>query len=154
MNSKPIHLAIAFFQWKEWPIQKTNDPNTIVSIFQGKNGQWNVYALQHPERVQLAFYSLFPIHFQDRHIPKLLEFVARANEGLIIGNFEIFLEHKEIRFKTSIDLTDQELNMKYCNPLVYYNLLSMDNHYLALSAMIEQDFSCKYAMGLISTDTP
>lgn len=141
---------MAFLQWKEWPAQRTEDPNTILSIFSGHNGEWNLYAIQHPEREQLAFYSLFPSQFEPKAIPALLEFTSRINAGIIIGNFEVLIEHREVRFKTSIDLTDQELNLKYCNPLVYYNLLSMDNHFKALAHIIQENGSCESALKLVA----
>lgn len=151
MTTRPIHIAMAFLQWKEWPIKRTDDPNTVLSVFSGHNGQWNIYAMQHSEREQLAFYSLFPYQFEASAISALLEFTARVNAGIIIGNFEVLLQHKEVRFKTSIDLTEQELNLKYCNPLVYYNLLSMDNHFRALNHIIKENGSWATAMGLIDS---
>lgn len=152
MTTRPIHIAMAFLQWKEWPIQRTEDPNTVISAFAGHNGQWNIYAIQHPEREQLAFYSLFPQHFEAQSIPALLEFTARVNAGIIMGNFEVLLDHSEVRFKTSIDLTEQELNLKYCNPLVYYNLLAMDNHYKALNHIICDKGSCESAFKMLTAE--
>ena len=146
MTTRPIHIAMAFLQWKEWPVQRTDDPNTIVSVFSGHHGQWNLYAIQHPERDQLAFYSLFPHKFEEGAIAPLLEFTARINGGIIMGNFEVLLDHNEVRFKTSIDLTDQVLNLKYCNPLVYYNLLAMDNHFKALEHIVCEAGSCASAL--------
>ena len=152
MTTRPIHIAMAFLQWKEWPVQRTEDPNTIISTFAGHNGQWNLYAIQHPEREQLAFYSLFPHRFGKDAVAALLEFTARINAGIIMGNFEVLLEHGEVRFKTSIDLTDQTLNLKYCNPLVYYNLLAMDNHFKALEHIVCNNGSCQEAMALLAKD--
>ena len=146
MTTRPIHIAMAFLQWKEWPVQRTDDPNTIVSVFSGHHGQWNLYAIQHPERDQLAFYSLFPHKFEEGTLAPLLEFTARINGGIIMGNFEVLLDHNEVRFKTSIDLTDQTLNLKYCNPLFYYNLLAMDNHFKALEHIVGEAGSCASAL--------
>ena len=153
MSTRPIHIAMAFLQWKEWPVQRTDDPNTIISTFAGHNGQWNLYAIQHPDREQLAFYSLFPHRFEAGALGSLLEFTARINAGIIMGNFEVLMEHGEIRFKTSIDLTDQTLNLKYCNPLVYYNLLAMDNHFKALQHIVCEHGNCETAMTLLAAET-
>jgi hypothetical protein len=40
---------------------------------------------------------------------QVMEFITRANDGLVTGNFELNLDNGEVRFKNSIDFTNARL---------------------------------------------
>jgi hypothetical protein len=56
---------------------------------------------------------------------------------LTIGNFEMDFTDGEIRFKTSLNVTNTELTDDLIRPVVYFNLALMDRYWPALAAVLE-----------------
>ena len=55
-------------------------------------------------RAQVAYYSLFPAVVPAERREAVVDFITRANVGLVIGNFEFGTDRGELRYKTSIDV--------------------------------------------------
>lgn len=139
-NSEPTdlrHVALAFLKHKQWPIFGSTDPNVFCTVFKGENGQWQVYVQCHPEQPMMVVYSLFPKTCPSNRETELIELIARLNDGLMIGNFEYSFEHKELRFKTGINATHMEMRLEICDSPFYYNLLSMDQYFKPIEAVID-----------------
>jgi hypothetical protein len=60
---------------------------------------------------------------------------------MAIGNFEMDFEDGEVRFKTSIDVEGTELSLELLNPLLYANVLMMDQYLPGLMSVIYSDVS-------------
>jgi hypothetical protein len=58
----------------------------------------------------------------------IAEFLTRANYGMTIGNFELDYTDGEIRYKTSIDVTNAQLSSALIKTLVYTNVAMMDEY--------------------------
>ena len=65
----------------------------------------------------------------------MAEFIARANYGIVLGNFEIDFSDGEVRFKTSIDVEGSELTPALIEPVMYANVLTMDEYLPGLLAV-------------------
>ena len=57
-----------------------------------------------------------------------MNFLTRANYGLLIGNFEMDYNDGEVRYKTSIDVEGDRLSKALVKRLVYDNLAVMDRY--------------------------
>lgn len=55
-----------------------------------------------------------------------MEFLTRANFGVVLGNFEFDLDDGEVRFKTSGLYDSYKDEKAFFDPLVYANMLTMD----------------------------
>lgn len=62
------------------------------------------------EESRFVFYIDFREKATKTACSNVVEFITRANFGIIIGNFEIDLEDGFVRYKTSIDFQDDELS--------------------------------------------
>lgn len=58
---------------------------------------------------RFLYYLNFREQVARQHRKETMEFVTRANFELVTGNFELNLDDGVIRFKTSIDFTQEEL---------------------------------------------
>ena len=71
--------------------------------------------------------------------------MTRANYGLIIGNFEMDFSDGEVRYKTSIDVEDEDeddrLSVALIKNLVYANVLTMDRYLPGVMSIIYGDVS-------------
>jgi hypothetical protein len=131
-------VVTAFLTFKEWPIFTSPDPNLLCTKFSGENGTWNVFIQCHPEQPIMVVYSLFPISCPIDKQTDILLLIAKANDGLMIGNFEFVFEHSEIRFKTSLNATHMDMQLQICDAPFYYNLLSMDQYFSSFKSCIEE----------------
>jgi hypothetical protein len=67
----------------------------------------------------------------------IAEFLTRANYGMTIGNFELDYTDGEIRYKTSIDVTNDQLSPALIQTLVYINVAMMDEYLPGIQAVID-----------------
>jgi hypothetical protein len=147
--NETLQAAVAFFHMRGWKIHTTEDSNLVFTEYKGQHGSWQLLAVGHPERPQLALYAIFPYPCPKPCRPEAFELLHRANEGLILGNFEFLFQEDRIRFKTSLDFTGQQTNLHMCNPLTYYNCLSMDQYYTPILAVTTCNMDAEDAIRLM-----
>ena len=128
--------AAAFLTYKNWPIFATEDPNLICTKFKGHNGSWNTFIQCHPSQPIVIIYSLFPHSCPQNKEQDLLRLIAQLNDGLMIGNFEYNFEHREVRFKTSMNATYMTEKLEIFDAPFYHNFLAMDQYFVQLKAFI------------------
>ena len=117
---------------------------TILRLpFQGKGGRWNCYAQVRVTKdvEQVLFYSVLPLNVPAEKRAAIAEFITRANYGMALGNFELDYNDGEVRYKTSVDVTDQTIAAGLLRPLVYTNVLMMDKYMSGLIAVVYADVS-------------
>jgi len=119
---------VRFFREDDWKFRPVEGETTLLMGFQGENGRWQMIArARNPER-QVIVFSVLEEHVPEMRRPAMAEFVARANYGMILGNFELDFSDGEVRYKTSIDVEDGELTTGMVKRLVYANVLMMDKY--------------------------
>ena len=138
-----LAAIIGFFQADDWNFEQVPDRPVLRLPFQGKNGKWTCYA---QVRVaagleQFLFYSVMPINTPEPKRPAIAEFIARANYGMALGNFELDFSDGEVRYKTSIDATHSELTPALIRPIVITNNLMMDRYFPGLMSVIYANVS-------------
>src|SRR5207244_674152 len=134
--AKIYETMLSYFQTDGWPVNELADADAAQIYFQGQNGQWMCFAQAREEQGQFVFYSLCPLKVSAAKRANVAEFIARANYGLIIGNFEMDFDDGEVRYKTSIDVEEAELTPELLRPLVYANVWTMDQYLRGLIAVI------------------
>lgn len=98
--------VLAWFAEDGWALDEAGDGHTWVATVEGDNGRWTTVAQIYDERGVFAFYSVLPVSPPSSRLPEVLEYVARANSGLVTGNFEVDIDAAQVRYKTAIDLSD------------------------------------------------
>jgi hypothetical protein len=137
-----IYEAVtAYLEADGWPYEKIENETVARVLFQGENAQFACFAQAREDQQQFVFYSLCPITIPEHKRPEIAEFITRANYDMVIGNFEMDLDDGEVRFKTSIDVEDTELSPPLLKPLLYANVLMMDQYLPGLMAVIYADKS-------------
>lgn len=141
-RNKPLFEQIVnFFTQDDWEYKKIQGQPTLLLAFQGKNGTWTCYAKAREQQQQFAFYSICPVNAPETKYLAVAEFIARANSGMIIGNFELDFTDGEIRYKTSIDVEGASLSFPQIKRLVYTNVTMMDEYLPGIRSVIDADVS-------------
>ncbi|MFN8509936.1 MAG: YbjN domain-containing protein [Deinococcaceae bacterium] len=127
---KVFESTIRFFENDDWSYNVHPDRPILRLPFNGKNGKWNCFAQERGN--QLLFYSVAPVNVSESMRATVAEFVTRANYGMAIGNFELDYSDGEVRYKTCIDIDDDELTDDLIKPIVYVNCLMTDKYFPGL----------------------
>jgi hypothetical protein len=92
---------------------------------QNETNRWFCYAEVLEDSQQFVFYSVCPIKIP--HVKRLAvaEYIARANYGLVIGNFELDFDYGEVRCKTSAIMPQAVLEVASTRLLILTNLALM-----------------------------
>ena len=129
---------VQFFQEDDWKFRQLEGKTILTMGFKGDNGTWQCFAQAREEQKQFVFYSVLELMVPEDKRPAVAEFLTRANYGMIIGNFEMDFNDGEVRFKTSLDVRENE--DKFCSGLikrlVYVNVIMMDRYFPGVMQVI------------------
>jgi len=148
-SRKIFEAIINFFTEDDWAYTKIQGEPTLRLAFQGQNGKWTCYAKAREQQQQFVFYSICPVKVPETKNLAIAEFIARANFGMIIGNFELDFTDGEIRYKTSIDVEGANLTFPQIKRLVYANVMMMDQYLPGIMSVIDSDVEPKDAIAQI-----
>ncbi|MDJ0679265.1 MAG: YbjN domain-containing protein [Xenococcaceae cyanobacterium MO_167.B52] len=149
-----LTTLIEVFNADDLPFTRVEDDTALSLAFKGENGQWMCYARAKEVKEQFIFYSICPVNAPDERRRDMTEFLARANYGLPIGNFELDFRDGEIRYKTSIDVEGAELTPALVRSLVYTNVMTMDTYLPGIMAIIYGNISPEDAIAQIEMRSP
>jgi len=136
---------VRFFDDEDWPYARVGGEPALSLAFRGTTANWTcvAQAVEDDRRIFL-FYSTGPVDIP-ADASKFAELVARANHGMLIGNFELDIAAGNIRYKTSLDLSSLPddafrpggLAVAMIRESVYTNVSTMDEYLPAIAAVAE-----------------
>ena len=136
---QPLYRTMLdMFRADGWPVSEIEGASAVSLSFRGVNGRWACLAQAREAEAQLLFYSICPVAVQEAQLPAAAEMIARANAGLILGNFELDYDDGEIRFKTSIDVEGDRLTTALARRMVHANVATTDQYLPALRAVLDE----------------
>lgn len=92
-----------FLEQEGWHPRQLGDAPIYQMSFAGEHGPITCYAQVRVEEEILLCYAVAPAQVEEAARPAVAEFIARANYGLWIGNFEMDWDDGEVRYKSSLD---------------------------------------------------
>lgn len=115
--------------WYPSPIDGTT---AYRSGFNGDSGKFRVITHVNVELEQLYVYVMAEVNVPDETRLAVAEFMARANYGMRIGNFEIDLGDGEVRYKSSLDFEGEQLTPRLIHNAMYPAVTTMDRYFPSL----------------------
>jgi len=149
---KILDAVTAYLDSDNWPYEKMEDDFVVRVLFRGDNAQFACFAQAREEQQQFVFYSICPVAVPEHKRPEIAEFITRANFDMVIGNFELDYEDGEVRFKTSIDVEGAELLSTLIKPILYANVLMMDQYLPGMMGVIYADKTPADAVAQVEDD--
>ncbi len=128
--------ALDFLRAEGWPTPRKIEAEVIELDFERDDVPWACYLEAREAERQVLFYTTLKVHAAAQRIPAMLEFVARANFGLAVGNFELDPDDGEIRFKTSVDVNNTELTRGLLSGLTSLNVAAVHVYLPGIEAVI------------------
>lgn len=87
-----------------WPLADTGDGVTTSASVEGESGRWIAMIQVFEPLGVFVFYSLAPVAAPAARRAEVLDFLTRANSGMLSGNFEFDSDSGDVRYKTTLDL--------------------------------------------------
>jgi len=136
--TRVLEALMEFFREDEWAFEKLPDRPLLRLPFQGKTARWHCFAQVRVTKdlEQVLFYSVAPLAIPEESRLAVAEFITRANYAMALGNFEMDFSDGEVRFKTSIDVTNVPVVPDLIRPVVYTNCLMMEKYLPGLMSVI------------------
>ncbi len=138
MTAELIDRVVAHLRDKEWVVDRDPAPGGLRLAPSDGEAPWPVVARVGPDDAQVAVYSLWPDDVAADRRDAVMRLVTEANLDRDIGCFELDLDDGDLRFRTSVDLGDAELDDEQLGAVVsmllHHNLSAMDQWWDALQA--------------------
>jgi hypothetical protein len=117
-----------YFRDQGWSFKNIPGEAALELGYQGQNGRWPCVAQAREDLQQFIFYAICPNNCPQERRVAMAEFQARANYGLLIGNFELDFRDGEVRYKASIDVENDRLTDPLCHHLVVSACSTLDRY--------------------------
>lgn len=111
--------------WFPQPVEETHSYRMSYS---GEHGELRCYASVRVDLEQFVFYAVAGVKVPEDVRGAVAEFIARANYGLRIGNFELDFRDGEVRYKSSLDFEGEELTDALIRNAIYPAVRIMDEY--------------------------
>jgi hypothetical protein len=113
------------------------DAGALRLDFEGTDAEWGCILQALEDDRVIVCYSVSPLRPLPETMAETVEFLHRANAGLLIGNFEIDLDDGEVRFKTSLGLGPSEpWSDDLARVIIDTNLAVMDHYARSLLLVV------------------
>jgi len=165
----PISEAVsAFFERHAWPVDHFDDvagelggeadtaPDRVsITSFKGDHGTWPlVVAIVGVEAPYLVVHSIVPPVAPNGDEVSVLELLARMNDGLVDGCFELNFDDGTIRLRSAIPLRalallDVETLTNLVGNVVTSNVATADRFIPALEAVIDHGVAPAIAVAAV-----
>ena len=146
--------AAGYFDELQWLASVDERRGVIQTTYNTAQAAFNGYLHVYEKRRQLIFYTLYPQHVERPRLQAAVEFITRANYGLVNGNFEIHWENGGVRFKTSLSLGRADLQTPLLRPLLLGNVVTHFRYSPGLRALIDTDCTAAEALALVEDPPP
>lgn len=109
----------------------------VTFVVRGKNGAFNALIQVRSEDEQIMVYSVSPVKAPAERRPEMALFLALANYGIFIGNFELDMNDGEVRYKASHDLAKQPFADDILANLIKISVGAYDQYAPGIKAVAE-----------------
>lgn len=132
-----FNKLVEFFDRDGWKYRKLDDYAAIEMGVAGENGNYRLVALVDCDRSIVRFLTFVEGKVPEARRREVMEFITRANYGLLLGNFEIDLGDGEVRFKSSVDVEEGTVTYRQYQNLLFVSLATMDRYYPGLQRVLQ-----------------
>ncbi len=135
-----------------WKFEKEEDSDVIKTGVNAKNAAFRLIIYSMEDKDLLTVYVAQDNNVPDKKRLVVAEFIARANYGLNLGNFDLDMEDGELGYKVSIDLEGGQLSTDMVGNMVGAGVSTMDQYYPGLMAVLFSNTTPEEA--IISIERP
>ncbi len=128
---------VGYFEQDGWTFHRLDEHHAIEMPVAGENGNFRLLAIADEERNILRFLTFIEGKVPQARRHDIMEFLTRANYGLLLGNFEMDLGDGEVRFKCSVDLEGVPLSYPMYQNLLYVSVGVADRYFPGFQRVLQ-----------------
>lgn len=132
----PLGVVEEFLREDEWEYDRREALPLIEVAIVGQHGRWTCFIQAPDGEDRVIIYGVLHLQVPAARFGAMAEFVARANWGLPIGNFEFDFSEGELRFKTSADIGATGWTIELVKLLFYANGAATDRYLPGIEAVM------------------
>lgn len=117
--------------------RRIGDHTAVEMGVAGDNGSYRMVIVVDAERSVVRFLTFVEGKVPEHRRRDVMEFLTRANYGLLLGNFEIDLSDGEVRFKVAREAESSELTHEQFQNDLYLSVALMDRYFPGLQRVIQ-----------------
>jgi len=117
-----------FLEEDAWHPERIEDRYAYRVRYNGKHGEYRCTAQVRVDLEQFVFYAVVGVKAPEEVRPAVAEFLARANYGLRVGNFEMDFADGEVRYKSSLDFEGELLTPNWLRHAIYPAVQTLDRY--------------------------
>jgi hypothetical protein len=140
---------VMFLQEDNWKFTPMAQETAALMTFNCANASYLCYARVREEQEQAIFYTIYPLRAPAERRAEVVEFVARVNYGLALGNLEVDVGDGEVRFKTSVDVSVALFSLPLLRALMQTCIATADRYYPGYTALLYSDITPAEAVARI-----
>lgn len=125
-NKSNEAIIIDFLESKQWQYQKSNQ-NIFSLSFSQQNEKWTFLIAIPPENNNICCYSIYPENIPENQRGDFAIFITGINYELEFGNFELDFDDGELRFRTSLPIT-QNIDITTLDIMIQVNIMEMTKY--------------------------
>jgi len=131
-----LQQLIKYLTADDWRYSTDEERGVVLTGIRGESTHYNCMFVVTENPRRLTFYSHIGYEVPEIKRHRMCEFLTRANYGLVLGNFEMDMTDGEIRYRTSLDLSDENLTHKQLMTLIWVNLFTFDRYYSGITRIM------------------
>jgi hypothetical protein len=128
---------VEYFEKDDWNFRRLGSHEALEMGVVGENGSYRLVVVVDPERSIVRFLTILEGKVPEVRRREVMEYLTRANYGLLLGNFETDLSDGEVRFKISLDTEDIDFGYKQYQNMLYVSVAMMDRYYPGLQKVLQ-----------------
>ncbi|MCS7182394.1 MAG: YbjN domain-containing protein [Thermoanaerobaculum sp.] len=128
---------VAYFRRDNWDFNVIPHYQAVEMGVAGEHSQYRLVALADEERSIVRFLVFLEGKIPEPRRRDVMEFLTRANYGLLLGNFEMDLSDGEVRFRCSASTEGSEFSYEQYRNMLYISVGIMDRYYPGLQRVVQ-----------------
>jgi len=117
--------------------RRMRDVDAVEMGVAGDNGNYRVVIVSDQDRPVMRFLTFVEGRVPATRRREAMEFITRANYGLLVGNFEFDLDDGEVRFKAAGDYEDGDMSQSQFRNLLFLSVSMVDRYFPGLQSVIQ-----------------
>lgn len=139
MKTPLLDKIIRYLKSEEWPVERLPETTSVWSSFDGENGPYELLFRTREDEQDVTVVARYAARVPEEMRVAMAEFLARANYGLVLGNFQMDFSDGEIGYKSAICAREsvELLGNPILEEVIYTAVVMMDRHYPAVMGVLD-----------------
>jgi hypothetical protein len=132
-----FETIIEYFERDGWKYRRLPGHDALEMGLSGEKGTYRLVVVVDGERSIVRFLTFLEGKVPETRRREVMEYLTRANYGLLLGNFELDLGDGEVRFKVGTDIEGIAFSYEQYQSTLYVSVAMMDRYVPGLQKVVQ-----------------